>query len=325
MPSSSSSGSSWDRSQNWWPATWAAQNVSHARSKGSSPRRSVAASATRPGAPSRRRRRPSISLHGVAAEHLVDRLGLAEERARAVGGRRSARPTAQHDPVVELPAAHERAGRWSVGRAALVGVDGEGARPVGAEPLPDRRRGVEVAHVADPLVGGATTGTGRRARGRRAPRRCRACAGRRRRTSVAGASRSCQVPRASQRGEGRQPPVGEQAIEDRALAASNWRMASIRARLPARTGTACRPPAPALARAASSTAMTRDAVGGGAEVVGLDRGPEGRRRRPSSSAREGGHQPIGGAVTQDSRPDGGQQPAGAVRGERAAPLVAERR
>ena len=77
-------------------------------------------------------------------------------------------------------------GGTSVGRAALVGVDREGARPVRAEAFPDRRRRREVAHEPHALIGRPTTGTGRRARARRAARRCRASAARRPRTRSPG-------------------------------------------------------------------------------------------------------------------------------------------
>ena len=255
VASSRSSASSCDRSQNWCPATCAAQNVSHARSKGCSARSSAAASATRAGAPSSRRRRPSISSHRVAAEHLVDGLGPAEEALEAAVGVAGRRPPLQHHPVVQLPAAHQRAGRRLGGRAALVGVDGQRARPVGARAAPTPGPGPASRPCSGPADRRRTTGTGRRARAPPARPRCRACAGRPAANRVAGASRSCQTPRSR----------SVVSVGSRPSASS---LVDQRRRWPRRTGGSPasvhsrgvmgvrRPPAAALARAASTTTMT---------------------------------------------------------------------
>ena len=75
-------------------------------------------------------------LDGVAAEHLVDGLGLPEQPLEPVvlGLRRP--PALQHDPVVELPTTDEGAGR-DVGRgAALVRIDRERAGAVAGRGAP---------------------------------------------------------------------------------------------------------------------------------------------------------------------------------------------
>ena len=161
---------------------------------------SAAASATRAGAPSSRRRRPSISRDGVAAEHLVDRLGPAEEPLEAAVGRRRAPTTAAARP----------------GRGAASRTPG---RPAGPRPAAGSRRGrrrgcacraapsrsqtgggaSEVAHVADPLLGRRPLERVEEPVLGRARRRCRACAGRRRRTGWPGrrGRATCPAPRSA--------------------------------------------------------------------------------------------------------------------------------
>ncbi len=71
---------------------------------------------------------------------------LAAEPARP-------RPARQHDAVGEAPAA-DRGPLGPARRPALIGIDRERAQAGGGEPLPDRRRSVERGRVAGALLGG---------------------------------------------------------------------------------------------------------------------------------------------------------------------------
>ena len=109
------------------------------------------ASATRPGAPRRRRRRPSISSTECRPKTSSTGSGGPNSRSSRRLTSFGDRPLLQHDAVVELPAADQGAGRGVGRRSALVGVERERARAAAAEALPHRCRGLERRHVVHPL------------------------------------------------------------------------------------------------------------------------------------------------------------------------------
>ena len=99
---------------------------------------------------------PSETEHladAVTAEHLVDRERRAEQPLESPMRRPGLGPLAQHDPVVQLPPAHERSRRGLGRRTALVGIDRECAATLATEALPHGCGRVERVHVVHPLIG----------------------------------------------------------------------------------------------------------------------------------------------------------------------------